>query len=244
MWQLKRIAVVVPAFNEAARVGLTLAGIPSFVDHVIVVDDGSSDMTADAVQTLTERQPSIPAGHAVAVKLIKHEKNQGVGAAIRTGYRAGVELGADILVVMAADNQMDPADVQVLLHALCEFEADYVKGNRFIHPAHAAMPTLRKWGSRFLSQLTRLTTGYDVDDCQCGFTAITARAVTRLPLDELWPRYGYPNDLLALLRRTGARVVEVPVKPIYANESSGLHAGHVFTIAARILRRGVVRHQR
>ncbi len=100
------------------------------------------------------------------------------------------------------------------------------------------MPALRRLGSRFLSWLTRLTTGYAVDDCQCGFTALCTDTAARLALDDLWPRYGYPNDLLALLRNISATVVEVPVRPVYAGEGSGLHVGHVFTIAGRITETG------
>lgn len=229
MWQHKRIGVVIPAYNEQARIGLTLDGIPDFVDIVIVVDDASLDDTSTVVRNRAEPR----------VQLAVHEKNQGVGAAIRTGYRAGVAWGAELLVVMAGDNQMDPADIEPLLQRLCVTGADYAKGNRFLHPQHNDMPVLRRLGSTFLSWLTRQTTGYAVDDCQCGFTVLDAQAAQRLPLDELWPRYGYPNDLLALLRKIDARVVEAPVRPVYAGEGSGLHVGHVFSIAARVIKRGL-----
>lgn len=231
MWRNQRIAVVIPAFNEMERIGLTVASIPAFVDDVIVVDDGSTDRTGGVARSL----------HEPRLRLVTHTVNQGVGAAIRTGYRVGAQLGADVLVVMAADNQMDPIDVEPLLRALRDNHADYAKGNRFMHSDRRAMPLLRRSGSAFLSWLTRLTTGYEVDDCQCGFTALDVRAVGRLALDELWPRYGYPNDLLALLRRVDAKVVEVPVRPVYAGESSGLHVGHMFTISARIIKRGMER---
>lgn len=231
MWQQKRIAVIVPAFNEQIRLGPTLAGIPQFVDDVVVVDDASTDGTSAVVQTWNEGR----------VHLVVHARNQGVGAAIRSGYYAALDLGADILVVMAADNQMDPGDVQPLLNALTAGQADYAKGNRFLHSKSGDMPLLRQWGSKWLSLLTRLTTGYAVDDCQCGFTALDRRMALCLALAELWPRYGYPNDLLALLGRRGAKVVEVPVRPIYAGEASGLHAGHLFGISTRILKRGLER---
>jgi glycosyltransferase involved in cell wall biosynthesis len=228
MWQQKRIGVVIPAFNEMARVGPTLDGLPTFVDTVIVVDDGSSDHTAAVVGSKPDAR----------IRLVRHEKNLGVGAAIRTGYREGMALGLDVLVVMAADNQMAPSDIEPLLTAMNVSGADYAKGNRFLHANRLDMPLLRRCGSKFLSWLTRITTRYSVDDCQCGFTALDTRTAARLSLDELWPRYGYPNDLLALLRKIDARVVEVPVRPIYAGESSGLHAGHMLSISTRILWRG------
>lgn len=234
MWRQKRVAVVIPAFNEQARIGATLAGIPAFVDDVVVVDDCSKDETRHVVQRLAEPR----------LALVVHDRNRGVGAAICSGYRKAMEQGADILVVMAADNQMHPDDLEPLLQGLSQNQADYAKGNRFLHEKNADMPRLRKWGSRFLSLLTRLTTGYAVDDCQCGFTALDRRMAERLPLDDVWPRYGYPNDMLALLRRLDAKVVDVPVRPIYAGEASGLHAGYVFSIAVRIIRRWLERPRR
>lgn len=233
MWNQLRVAVVIPAFNEEERLGATLNGIPPWVDVVVVVDDASRDGTSDVVTELADAR----------VVLLRHPHNQGVGAAIRSGYLHGVEHGADVLVVMAADNQMSPDDLPALLEPLRNGEWDYVKGNRFLHPLCGQMPPLRRLGSRFLSALTRLTTDYDVDDCQCGYTAITAAMVRALPLEELWPRYGYPNDLLALLSRRGARVTEVAVRPVYAGEHSGLHPGHVVSIASRVLKRGLETHR-
>ena len=99
------------------------------------------------------------------------------------------------------------------------------------------MPRLRRLGSSVLSLLTRSATSLDVDDCQCGFTVLSSSAARRLPLAELWPRYGYPNDLLGMLAAAGSRVVDVPVRPVYADEESGLRARHVLTIAAVIARR-------
>ncbi len=228
MWNNQRVCVVIPAFNEEERLGATLAGLPPWVDHILVVDDASHDGTSAVAHALGDPR----------VVVERHTVNQGVGAAIRTGSLRGLDLAAEIVVVMAADNQMCPGDLPTLLAPIVDGTADYVKGNRFIHPQSRAMPRLRRLGSRFLSALTRLTTGYAVDDCQCGFTALSAATARRLPWADLWPRYGYPNDLLALLSRINARVVDVPVRPVYAGEHSGLHAGHVFSIASRILRRG------
>ncbi len=86
-------------------------------------------------------------------------------------------------------------------------------------------------------ELRQACTQLEVDDCQCGYTLIRASAAADLPLGILWPRYGYPNDLLALLAREHKRVREVAVKPVYKDEKSGLHPGHVLSIALRILRR-------
>ena len=99
------------------------------------------------------------------------------------------------------------------------------------------MPWPRRLAGRWLARLTSLASGLDVDDSQCGYTALTASAARRIPLAELWPRYGYPNDLLLLLARAGCRVREVPVRPVYANEQSGVRPWHALVVAGVILRR-------
>lgn len=214
MFRQLRVAVVVPAFNESAKIAETIAGVPDFVDHVIVVDDASSDDTA--------------ARAAHASEVVRHAENRGVGGAIATGYRRALALGADVAVVMAGDGQMDPRDLPSLLAPIADGTADYVKGNRFRHPAvWTEMPPARILGNVLLSAATRVTSGYrHVFDSQCGYTAIHRRALARLALDELWTRYGYPNDLLSRLHVAGARVVDVPVRPIYGDRwTSGISLG-------------------
>jgi glycosyltransferase involved in cell wall biosynthesis len=227
MWYSERVAVVVPAFNEALLLPQTLRRVPEYVDVIVVVDDASTDGTSEL---------ALNAGDARVV-VVRHALNQGVGAAITSGYRRALQAGADAVVVMAGDDQMDPSDLPALLETLRN-GADYAKGNRFLHPDLHRMPKLRRLGSGFLSWLTRLTTRLAVDDCQCGYTAISAAMLRKLPLDSLWPRYGYPNDLLALLAHADARVREVPVRPVYAGERSDLRARHVLGITRRILQRG------
>jgi hypothetical protein len=118
---------------------------------------------------------------------------------------------------MAGDGQMDPRDLPALLAPLVAGAADYVKGNRFLHPEiWTAMPASRIVGNLVLSAATRVTSGYHhVFDSQCGYTAIHRRALALIELDELFPRYGYPNDLLSRLHVAEMRVVDVPVRPIY-----------------------------
>jgi glycosyltransferase involved in cell wall biosynthesis len=218
---------VIPAFREARLIGTALARLPTFVDTVIVVDDASDDGTSEVAGSVDDPR----------VLVLRHSENRGVGAAIGTGYRAALERGAEVIAVMAGDNQMDPADLERVVEPVCAGDADYVKGNRLEHPRAKDMPWQRRLGSRTLAGLTRLATGLDVGDTQCGYTALSASMARRLPLDDLWPRFGYPNDLLGLLAASDARVVEVPVRPVYADEQSGLHAWHMLTIAAVIARR-------
>jgi hypothetical protein len=138
---------------------------------------------------------------------------------------------------MAGDDQMHPDDLSALLEPVVNGRADYVKGNRFRHARKGDMPLARRSAGRALAWLTRIATGLDVDDTQCGYTALGASAARQLPLSELWPRYGYPNDLLGLLAQHRLRVVEVPVRPVYADERSGVRPWHALSVARVILRR-------
>lgn len=218
-----RVAVVVPAFNERHKIVETVATIPPFVDHILVIDDASHDDTAGQAELAAVRR-----AEPARVEVIRHTANRGVGGAITTGYRRALAICVDVAVVMAGDGQMDPADLPALLAPIADGAADYVKGNRFLHPAiWSTMPPSRIFGNVVLSAATRVTSGYrHVFDSQCGYTAIHRRALAALDLDALFPRYGYPNDLLSRLHVAGMRVVDVPVRPIYgAAWRSGIHIG-------------------
>jgi glycosyltransferase involved in cell wall biosynthesis len=223
-----KVAVVVPAYNEARLIERTLASIPRYVEQIVVVDDGSRDATA----SLAER-----CGDA-RVRVVRHEVNRGVGAAIVTGYRAAFERGVDVCVVMAGDAQMDPRDLSALLAPVLSGKADYAKGDRLSFPrAHRHMPLSRWLGNALLSRLTRLATGLVVRDSQCGYTALSKRAADKLPLDRLWPRYGYPNDLLGMLAERGLQVRDVVVRPVYADEASGIGLRHALWVIPYVLMR-------
>jgi glycosyltransferase involved in cell wall biosynthesis len=219
-----RLAVVVPAHNEQTWIAGTVRRMPACVDHVIVVDDASRDATArEAVAAADAR-----------VEVARHPENRGVGAAIVTGYRRARALGADVIVVMAGDGQMHPDDLPAVALPVARGEADYVKGNRLAYPgAWRTMPPARLAGTAALAWLTKHAAGLDhLTDSQCGFTAISGHALDTLgaDLDTLWPRYGYPNDLLGALARRGLRIDEAVVRPVYRGEASGLRAWHLATI--------------
>ena len=222
MLESARIAVVVPAFNEARWIVETVESMPAFVDHILVVDDASEDATSALARSTGSAR----------VEGIRHAENRGVGAAIITGYRRARALGADVVAVMAGDGQMDPVDLPAVVLPIIRGEADYVKGNRLLHPAvFRAMPKARLAGTAVLAWLTRRAAGLpSLGDSQCGYTAISAGAIDALDLDAIWPRYGYPNDLLGALCRANLRVGEVVVRPVYRGEASGLRAHHLATI--------------
>ncbi len=222
-----KVAVIIPAYHEESLIKKTLEGIPDFVHEIIVVDDASADGTFNTALEVDDSR----------VKVLSHKTNRGVGAAIYTGYFEALKGASDAFVVMAGDNQMDPADLKALLKPLEQGDADYVKGNRLRHSMVHDMPLLRRWGTRLLAVFTSWAAGTHLEDTQCGFTAITRKASQLLPYSDLWPRFGYPNDLLICLIRRGARITEVNVRPVYADEKSGLHFWHLLFVSGVIFRR-------
>jgi glycosyltransferase involved in cell wall biosynthesis len=232
MYKGRRIAVVVPAFNEAAKIARTLRSIPGFVDHVIVIDDASRDGTGRLARRSQRR----------GLCVLGHERNFGVGAAIATGYAAAFAAGADVTAVMAGDSQMDPADLLALVEAVAFGQADYAKGNRFAWPGvYRVMPVSRAVGNVVLSHLTRLASGYGrVFDSQCGYTAANRRALAIILAGPVFPRYGYPNDILCRLGAHGARVVDVPVRPVYGPDwHSGIRIPQVVAPLLRLVLLGM-----
>jgi glycosyltransferase involved in cell wall biosynthesis len=216
----KRVAVVVPAFDEEALIATTLAGIPELVDRVIVVDDASRDGTAAAVAATDDGR----------VEVITHEKNEGVGAAILTGYRRALEEGIEVTCVMAGDNQMDPADLEAIAGPVARGEVDYAKANRlFTGRAWELIPRTRYLGNAVLSLLTKIASGYwHVADSQSGYTAISSQMLELLDLDRIYKRYGFPNDMLVHLNVINARVRDVPSRPVYGvGETSGIRLRRV-----------------
>src|SRR5215218_6227171 len=231
MLEGKRVAVVVPAYDEEALIGETLASIPDFVDRIYVVDDYSQDATAVRAQEVGDPR----------VEVIAHDRNEGVGAAIVSGYRRALTEGIDIACVMAADGQMDPADLETIAGAVARGEVDYAKANRlFTGQAWELMPRHRYLGNAVLSMLTKIASGYwHVADSQSGFTAVSRPMLQQLDLDRVYPRYGFPNDMLVHLNVWNARVRDFPSRPIYnVGERSGIKLWKVIPSIAWLLFKG------
>jgi glycosyltransferase involved in cell wall biosynthesis len=227
----KRVAVVVPAYNEEALVAETVRGIPDFVDRIVVVDDASTDGTAERAREIADPR----------VEVIVHERNGGVGAAIVTGYERARDEGVDVTCVMAGDNQMDPAELSSLVAPVARGEVEYAKANRlFSGEAWRLIPRSRYLGNAALSLLTKIASGYwHVADFQAGYTAISLDALRRLDLDRVYRGYGFPNDLLVHLNVIDARVRDVPSRPIYGvGEKSGLRIRRVVPRISWLLFKG------
>ncbi|WP_420208025.1 glycosyltransferase family 2 protein [Candidatus Electronema sp. JC] len=228
----KKIAVVIPAHNEEKLIGKVISTMPDFVDHIVVVDDYSSDGTAAAVRNLAESNQK--------VVLIAHEQNRGVGAATATGYKWARDHKIDVTAVMNADFQMDPADLPRIVKPVCTGECDYTKGNRlFRGESWGMIPKHRYIGNSVLSLLTKIASGYwHVADSQSGYTAICLAALKAIDLDAIYPYYGVPNDMLIRLNIASFRVRDVSVKPVYnVGEVSGIKLRKVvFTIPWMLLK--------
>jgi glycosyltransferase involved in cell wall biosynthesis len=227
----KRLAVVVPAHDEEDLIAGTLAGVPEFVDRIYVIDDHSADETAKRAQGAGDPR----------VEVISHAENEGVGAAIVTGYRRALAEGIDVTCVMAADGQMDPADLERIATPVALGEVDYAKANRlFTGQAWQLMPRHRYLGNAVLSMLTKIASGYwHVADSQSGYTAISRELLEHLDLDRVYPRYGFPNDMLVHLNVWNARVRDIPSRPIYGvGERSEIKLRRVVPTIAWLLFKG------
>ena len=226
MYKEKKICVVVPAHNEENQIAKVVQTMPDFIDTIVIVNDCSKDKTADVVENLIQKYPS--------VILINHEKNQGVGGAIATGYKWARDNGMDAAVVMAGDAQMHPDDLDAILNPVVNGEVDYSKGNRlFSGEAYQQIPKVRYFGNSILSLFTKVASGYwHVADSQTGYTAINKKALNLIDWDKMYKRYGQPNDLLVRLNVYDLKVRDVPVKPLYnIGERSGIKIWKViFTI--------------
>ena len=208
----KTVAVVVPCYNEETQIERVLSSLPAFVDLTLVVDDASTDRTVELV-----RRHIAAEGPNPRTVLLERPLNGGVGAAIVDGYRQAVSRRIDVTAVMAGDAQMDPQELHLLVGMVARGECHYAKGNRLFHrEAWERIPRVRYLGNAFLSMLTKIASGYwHVADSQTGYTAISLQALETIEMDGLYPRYGYPNDMLVRLNVYDFRVRDVPIRPVY-----------------------------
>jgi glycosyltransferase involved in cell wall biosynthesis len=243
MYRNHTIAVVVPAYNEAGLVGDVIRTVPGYVDRVYVVDDGSTDDTwteiTAAATDVNESTDTTAAGFDERVVAVRHERNRGVGGAIKTGYCHAREDEIDVTAVMGGDGQMQPEGLAAVLDPVVDGLADYAKGNRLHDPATAReMPRFRLLGNRILTVLTRIASGYwGASDPQNGYTAISRHALETVEIEEMYEFYGYCNDLLVKCNIEGLRVADVPRAATYDDEESHISLStYVPRVSAMLLR--------
>jgi dolichol-phosphate mannosyltransferase len=214
-----RFAVVIPAFNVSKQISRVISRLPAWVDHVIVVDDCGQDDTKAVVRAIGDPR----------LELIERETNGGVGAAMKSGYERALVLGAEVIIKMDGDDQMDPSLLPSLVAPILRGHADYTKGNRFrAKAALSAMPLPRRLGNLGLSFLTKVASGYwNIFDPTNGYTAIRREALAALPLSRIADRYFFEISMLVQLNITGALVKDVFMPSRYQDEKSSMRIGVV-----------------
>jgi len=218
-----RIAVVVPCFRVRRQVLQVIGRIGIEVERIYAVDDFCPEQSG----ALIEQQCTDP-----RVRVLRHAENQGVGGAMVSGYREALADGADIVVKIDGDGQMDPALISRLTQPIIAGVADYAKGNRFYDLEHVrAMPRLRLFGNAVLSLINKMVSGYwNVMDPTNGFTVIHRTALAALPLDKLDRGYFFESDMLFRLATLRAVVRDVPMPSRYGDEASSLRVGRVAAV--------------
>ncbi|TXI50445.1 MAG: glycosyltransferase family 2 protein [Lysobacter sp.] len=216
-----KIAVVIPCYKVVKHVMGVIEAVPAYVWRIYAVDDGCPEKSGDVIERENKDDRVI---------VVRNERNQGVGGAVMNGYRRAIEDGADVIVKIDGDGQMDPALVDRFVLPIRAGYADYTKGNRFYDLRYIRrMPAMRLIGNAALSFMAKVSTGYwDLFDPTNGYTAIHARVAAALPLDKISSRYFFETDMLFRLGTYRAVVVDVPMDSLYADEKSNLKIGKAF----------------
>lgn len=215
-----KIAVVIPCYAVSAHICDLIQKIGNDVDTIFVIDDCCPEKSG----SLVESSCTDP-----RVRVIYHATNQGVGGAVLTGYWAAIEAGAEVIVKLDGDGQMDPGLIPDFVAPIMAGEADYTKGNRFFDLEEIrAMPKARLFGNAVLSFMTKLSSGYwDLFDPTNGYTAIHADVARHLPVEKISRRYFFETDMLFRLNTLRAVVVDVPMDAKYGDEVSNLKISKV-----------------
>lgn len=221
-----RIAAVIPAYNEATRVGNVVSAALKYVDLVIVVDDGSTDATGAAARK---------AGATV----LRHVENSGAGAATMTGIEAARRMGAESVVTLDADEQHDPADIPLLLEPMKRGDADIVFSNRF--GMRNRIPTIRRVFNAIGNMVTLLATGLWVQDSQSGYKVFGPRALAQV--DLRMRGFECCTEIVREAAQHKWRIAEVPTKVIYSEYTlaKGQSFGNGVKTALKILLRSFLR---
>ena len=214
------IAAVVPCYREKHQIMTVLSKFDVLINHIIVIDDACPEKTGEFVRE-NANDPRI--------LVVIHEKKLGVGGATISGYQKAFELGADIIVKVDGDGQMDPAMIHTLVQPILRGEADYAKGNRFYRlNGLAKMPSVRLFGNLVLSFASKMSSGYwKIFDPNNGFTAIHQKVAQELALDKISNDYFFESDMLFQLNIARAVVADVPIQAVYGEETSSLKISRI-----------------
>ena len=210
-----RIFVVIPSYKVKKHIVNVVENIPNFVDSIVVIDDACPQQSVNYVK----EQIDINNFH-----VLFHETNKGVGGAVISGYRYALENGADIVVKVDGDGQMDPNQIEKLASPIVSGIAGYAKGNRFRdHHKLRDMPKIRLFGNSILSFMMKVCSGYwNIMDPTNGFTAISKKSLGLVNLDNLNERYYFESDILVKLNIENVVVQDVDISARYQGEESSL----------------------
>ena len=225
-----KIAVVIPAYNVEDTIVKVIMGIPKSVETIIVVNDASKDDTANRVKSVRDNR----------VTLINHTRNMGVGGALLSGYSYALGLDADIVVKLDGDDQMDVKFIPGLVEPILNGQADYTKGNRFLHPvALKKMPIGRKISNLGLTFLSKIASGYwNIFDPANGYTAIAAIKLASLDPKKIARSYFFETSMLCELRKINAVVMDISMPAIYQNERSSVKVPReIFVFSTNLIAR-------
>ncbi|AAB84880.1 MULTISPECIES: glycosyltransferase family 2 protein [Methanothermobacter] len=213
-----RIVAVIPAFNEEVAIGSVVLLTGEHVDEVIVVDDGSADRTAHVAEM-------------AGARVIRHHRNLGKGAALKTGFEAA---DADVIVTLDADAQHNPAEIPKLVEPILRGEADVVNGSRYLHGRDENTPRYRRVGQKILDRATNISTGLDITDTQSGFRAFSSASIPHFRFRD--PGFVVESEMLADAAEAGLRIVEVEVGVRYDVDGSTRNPiSHGVSVLLRII---------
>ena len=197
MYKGRKICVIIPAFNEESQIGTVLDKLPHFIDIKIVVDDGSTDGTADIAQ----RKGAL---------VVSHGKNKGVGAAFQSGLRKAIESSVDVMVNIDADGQFNPNDIEKLIKPIIEDGVDFVTASRFKDPdLYPKMTRTKFYGNKIMSFLITKIVGQKFHDVSCGFRAYSRQGLHRI---NLFGEFTYTQETFLDLAFKRVPIVEIPIE--------------------------------
>lgn len=233
MYKKKKVMIVTPAYNEARHIDKVIKGVPNYVDKIIIVNDASTDNTEEVIKKNVTSK----------VVYLKNKKNLGAGGSVTNAINKAKQLGADITVTMAGDNQMDPKYLPDLLDPICDEGYDYTKGNRFYSKEGLkGMPKYRVWGSILLTFMTRLSSGYwRMFDAQNGYYAIGPRVLKTIDFNSLTKGFPYENDLLINLNILSMHIKDIPIPARYGDETSYMKMWKIIPSFSFFLMKGFFR---
>jgi glycosyltransferase involved in cell wall biosynthesis len=201
----QQISVILPAYNEEISIGSMVHLTRLYADRVIVVDDGSSDRTAEVARK-------------AGAEVIVHEVNKGKGGALKTGFKTAVTLSADIIVTMDSDGQHNPAEIPKLVAPIIEGEAEMVNGSRYLNGLEKSTPVYRRIGQTILDKFTNINSGLKITDSQSGFRAFAASTIGNFRFNARG--MAIESEMLADAGNAGLRIKEVGIGVRYDVDGS------------------------